>query len=182
MLSLFMMIMLSLIVLEIHEGRPLVAMWIVGLAPVLRWAFLMLRETREVPPPVSDVGTIFAVEGELWNIYSRVEKGERVFWSGRVDWPGGDDWVEVLEPESRSLEAVLPEPWIAFNPLSVAPELVETFRAAYRRKVASLPPADRKEYVEFDKGRDWRKILGIPKNSDSAGSAGTPLGPLCRGR
>jgi hypothetical protein len=167
MLYLFMMIMLSLVGLEIHGGRPLVAMWLVVLAPALRWAFLMVRETREVPLPVSNVGTIFAVEGELWNIYSRVEKGERVFWSGRVDWPGGDDWVEVLEPESKSLEAVLPEPWIAFHPVSMAPELVETFRVAYRGKVASLPPADRKEHVEFEEGREWRKILGIPKDADS---------------
>jgi len=181
MLFLFMMVMLSLVVLEIHEARPLVAMWIIGLAPFLRWAFLMVRETCEdlrtpVAEPVCDgiawwkKGTTFAVEGELWNIYSRVEEGERVFWSGWVDWPGGDDWVEVLEPESRSLEAVLPEPWIAFHPLSVAPELVETFRAAYHRKVASLPPADRTAYVESEDSRDWRTILGIQKDSDSAGS------------
>jgi hypothetical protein len=170
MLYLFMMIMLLLVALEIHEGRPLVAMWIVGLAPLLRWAFLMVREMCEVLPPVADVGTIFAVEGERWSIYSRVEEGERVFWSGRVDWPGGDDWVEVLGPESTSLEAVLPGLWIVFHPVSMAPELVETFRAAYHRKVASLPPADRKDYAGFDKGRDWRKILGIPKDSDSAGS------------
>jgi hypothetical protein len=177
MLSLFMMVMLSLVVLEIHEARPLVAMWIVGLAPLLRWAFLMVRKACEdlLPPaePAGDgiawwkKGTIFGVEGELWKIYSRVEEGERVFWSGRVDWPGGDDWVEVLGPESRSLEAVLPKPWIAFHPVAVAPELVETFRAAYHRKVASLPPADRKQHVEFDEGRDWRKILGIPKDGDS---------------
>lgn len=37
MLSLFMMVMLSLVVLEIHEARPLVAMWIVGMALLLRW-------------------------------------------------------------------------------------------------------------------------------------------------
>jgi len=186
MLSLFMMVMLSLVVLEIHEARPFVAMWIVGLAPLLRWAFLMVVETCEdlLPPVAADAtsdassigdadpagdgvlpwwkqGTTFAVEGQLWNVYSRLEGDERMFWSGRVDWPGGDDWVEILSQEKRSLEEVLPDWWISFHPVSVAPELIAAFQVAYHQTVASLPPTARKEHVESWEGSSWREILGI---------------------
>ena len=110
-------------------------------------------------------GTSFAVEGQLWNIYSRLEGGERMFWSGRVDWPGGDDWVEIISQKRRSLAEVLPDEWIAFNPRSVSPELIAAFQAAYQQRMASLPPADRKEHVESLESSSWREMLGIAEDS-----------------
>jgi hypothetical protein len=176
-MALFAIILLFLVVLEVREARPDVAAWIAVLSPFAWWAFRRAEEasadlpaTRVATAVPEDGGlpwqrgTAFAVEGQRWNIYSRLEGNERVFWSGRIDWPGGDDWVEVLGRECKSLEEVLPDAWISFHPVSIAPELVDAFRTAYHRSVASLAPEAWKWHLETLGDLQWRRILGIPES------------------